>query len=205
VHQLCKIQRFHSIRVTFEHWPPLRGGCMSLKLMGGVVGVEVCAPKAGARRCSVERRDSSRRRIKRVRYNLGTTEGEISGERTCKRRSAKHLEFLPSLLERNCSIRLSYGRTGESLHSKAFLDRTEGIRVDIEFLCVVRGSRFSRLVQIKPLQPHPLSFQRLPETPQPSELTIRRIVACCVLFPSVSSLPMKTLTQGGVNNGSFKN
>jgi hypothetical protein len=34
---------------------------------------------------------------------------------------------------------------------------------------------------------------------------IRRIVACCVLFPSVSSLPMKTVSQGGVNNGSFKN
>jgi len=35
----------------------------------------------------------------RIRYNFGTTEGEISGERAGKRRSAKHLEFLPSLLE----------------------------------------------------------------------------------------------------------
>ena len=34
-----------------------------------------------------------------VRYNFGTTEGEISGESVRKRRSAKHLEFLPSLLE----------------------------------------------------------------------------------------------------------
>jgi hypothetical protein len=38
-------------------------------------------------------------------HNLGTTEGEISGERTCKRRSAKHLEFLPSLLEDAHSLR----------------------------------------------------------------------------------------------------
>jgi hypothetical protein len=34
-----------------------------------------------------------------VRYNFGTTEGEISGELTRKRRSAKHLDFLPSWLE----------------------------------------------------------------------------------------------------------
>ena len=46
----------------------------------------------------------------RIRYNFGATEGEISGERTCKRRSAKHLEVLPSLLEGRCSIQLSYGR-----------------------------------------------------------------------------------------------
>jgi hypothetical protein len=78
-----------------------------------------------------------------IRYNFGTTKGEISGERPCKRRSAKHLEFLPSLLEGSFSIRLSYGRTAESLHSKAFLDRTESIRVLIEFLCGVRSSRFS--------------------------------------------------------------
>src|ERR1700674_5291996 len=47
---------------------------------------------------------------KRVRYNFGTTGGEVAGERTCKRRSAKHLEFLPSLLEGRRSIHLSYGR-----------------------------------------------------------------------------------------------
>lgn len=34
---------------------------------------------------------------KGTRYNIGTTEGEISGERTHKRRSAKQLDFLPSL------------------------------------------------------------------------------------------------------------
>ena len=45
----------------------------------------------------------------RIRYNFGTTGGEISGERACKRRSAKHLEFLPSLLEGRRSIQLSYG------------------------------------------------------------------------------------------------
>src|ERR1700675_3481404 len=59
---------------------------------------------------------------------------------------------LPTLcLEGRRSIQLSYGRAAGSLHSKAFLDRTESIGVDIEFLCVVRGSRFSRLVQLKPL------------------------------------------------------
>jgi hypothetical protein len=82
----------------------------------------------------------------RINYNkvtFGTTRGEISGEITRKRRSAKHLEFLPSLLEGSCSIRLSYGRAAESLHSKAFLDRTESIRALIEFLCGVRSSRFS--------------------------------------------------------------
>jgi hypothetical protein len=49
-----------------------------------------------------------------VRYNFGTIKGEISGERTCKRRSAKHLEFLPSLLEGRRSIQLSYGRYVDS-------------------------------------------------------------------------------------------
>jgi len=34
-----------------------------------------------------------------IRYNFGTTEGEISGERLRKRRSAKYLGFLSSLLE----------------------------------------------------------------------------------------------------------
>jgi len=33
------------------------------------------------------------------RYNFGTSKSEISGERTCKRRSAKHLELPPVLLE----------------------------------------------------------------------------------------------------------
>jgi len=47
----------------------------------------------------------------RIRYSFGTTGGEISGERACKRRSAKHLEFLPSLFEGRRSIQLSYGRS----------------------------------------------------------------------------------------------
>ena len=54
------------------------------------------------------------RQVKCVRYNVGTIGGEISGERTCKRRSAKHLEFLPSLLEGRRSIQLSYGRYVDS-------------------------------------------------------------------------------------------
>ena len=39
-----------------------------------------------------------------TRYMFGITEGEISGERTHKRRSAKHLGILPSLLEARRSI-----------------------------------------------------------------------------------------------------
>ena len=35
----------------------------------------------------------------KIRYNFGTAEAEISEERICKGRSARHLEFLPSLLE----------------------------------------------------------------------------------------------------------
>jgi hypothetical protein len=54
------------------------------------------------------------------------------------------LELATLCLEGRRSIQLSYGRAAESLHSKAFLDRTESIRVDIEFLWIVRGSRFSR-------------------------------------------------------------
>jgi hypothetical protein len=50
----------------------------------------------------------------RIRYNFGTTGGEISGEKACKRRSAKHLEFVPSLLEGRRSIQLSYGRYADS-------------------------------------------------------------------------------------------
>jgi len=56
----------------------------------------------------------------RIRYNFGTTGGEISGERACKRRSAKHLEFLPSLLEGRRSIQLSYGRS-RSIDSKPII------------------------------------------------------------------------------------
>jgi hypothetical protein len=52
-----------------------------------------------------------------IRYYFGTTKGEISGERPCKRRSEKHLEFLPFLLEGRCSIQLSYGRL---INSKTF-------------------------------------------------------------------------------------
>ena len=37
-----------------------------------------------------------RRDLVGVRYNFGTTEGEISGERSRKRRPAKHLDFLPA-------------------------------------------------------------------------------------------------------------
>src|SRR2546430_11983086 len=48
--------------------------------------------------------------------------GEISGERTCKRRSAKHLEFLRSLLEGRRSIQLSYGRTAR-IDSKPFIEK----------------------------------------------------------------------------------
>jgi hypothetical protein len=38
-----------------------------------------------------------------IRYNFGTIKGEISGERIRKRRSAKHFDFLPPLLEGSCS------------------------------------------------------------------------------------------------------
>src|SRR6266446_7085975 len=57
-----------------------------------------------------------------IRYNFGTTGGEISGERACKRRSAKHLQFVPSLLEGRCSVQLSYGRAANP-DSKAFTVR----------------------------------------------------------------------------------
>jgi hypothetical protein len=52
-----------------------------------------------------------------------TPEGEISGERTRKRRSAKHLELLPSLLEGRRSIQLSYGRN--RIDSKTFVRRRD--------------------------------------------------------------------------------
>jgi hypothetical protein len=61
----------------------------------------------------------------RIRYNFGTTEGMISGESTRKRRSAKHLGIVPSLLEGRRSIQLSYGRSAEHLHSKAFSRKIE--------------------------------------------------------------------------------
>ena len=60
--------------------------------------------------------------LERVRYNLGTTEGEISGERTRKRRSTKHLRFLRFFFEGRCSIQLSYGRTDDRSDSKPLLD-----------------------------------------------------------------------------------
>jgi hypothetical protein len=44
------------------------------------------------------------------RNNFGTSKSEISGERTRKRRSAKHLELPPVLLEGRRLIQLSYGR-----------------------------------------------------------------------------------------------
>ena len=66
------------------------------------------------------------RQVKCVRYNVGTIGGEISGERTCKRRSAKHLEFLPSLLEGRRSIQLSYGRTAR-IDSKPFIEKKSTI------------------------------------------------------------------------------
>jgi hypothetical protein len=62
---------------------------------------------------------------RRIRYKFGTTEGKISGERTRKRRSAKHLEFLPSLLEGH-SIQLSYGRA-DHLGSKPFIAGNDAI------------------------------------------------------------------------------
>ena len=55
-----------------------------------------------------------------VRYNFGITEAEISGERACKRRPAKHLDVLPPLLEGRRSLQLSYGRVGY-IDSKSFI------------------------------------------------------------------------------------
>jgi hypothetical protein len=77
-----------------------------------------------------------------IRYNFGTTGGEISGERTCKRRSAKHLEFLPSLLEGRRSIQLSYGRAA-STHSNSFIGRYNTI-LAAPSLCR-RGRRSTKL------------------------------------------------------------
>jgi hypothetical protein len=60
-----------------------------------------------------------REAFRQSRYKFGTTEGKISGERACKRRPAKHLDFLLSLLEGRRSIQLSYGRIlGNSIISQ---------------------------------------------------------------------------------------
>ncbi len=74
-----------------------------------------------------------------IRYNFGTTKGEISGERPCKRRSAKHLEFLPSLLEGRRSIQLSYGRILD-LDSKTFRVRRDTV---LHWLTHLRNGRRS--------------------------------------------------------------
>ena len=66
------------------------------------------------------------KQVKCVRYNVGTIVGKISGERTCKRRSAKHLEFLPFFLEGRRSIQLSYGRIS-NVDSKPFTARMDAI------------------------------------------------------------------------------
>jgi hypothetical protein len=44
------------------------------------------------------------------RYGFGTTENEISGQRSDKRRSAKALYDLPSLFEGRRTFQMSYGR-----------------------------------------------------------------------------------------------
>jgi hypothetical protein len=58
----------------------------------------------------------------RPRSEFGITSIQLGprfrGERACKRRPAKHLEFLPFLLEGRRSIQLSYGRAVYALHSK---------------------------------------------------------------------------------------
>jgi hypothetical protein len=56
----------------------------------------------------------------RLRYNFGITEAEFSGEKACKRRPAKHLDFLPPLLEGRRSFQLSYGRLIDSKRFRAF-------------------------------------------------------------------------------------
>ena len=64
--------------------------------------------------------DAISKACQRVRYNFGITEAEISGERACKRRPAKHLDVLPPLLEGRRSLQLSYGRVGY-IDSKSFI------------------------------------------------------------------------------------
>src|SRR2546429_9790132 len=87
------------------------------------------------------------RQVKCVRYNVGTIGGEISGERTCKRRSAKHLEFLPSLLEGRCSVQLSYGRAANP-DSKAFTVRMNTV---LDGLTICRKGRRSIQVSFAPI------------------------------------------------------
>jgi hypothetical protein len=62
----------------------------------------------------------------RIRYNFGTTEGEISGERIRKRRSTKHLRIPPFFFEGRSSIQLSYGRVGY-VDSKSFITSNDMI------------------------------------------------------------------------------
>jgi hypothetical protein len=58
---------------------------------------------------------------KQIRHTFGTTGDKASRERTCKRPSAKHLEFSPSLLEGRPAFQLSYGR-GDYCHRIAELE-----------------------------------------------------------------------------------
>jgi len=96
------------------------------------------------------------RQVKCVRYNVGTIGGEISGERTCKRRSAKHLEFLPSLLEGRRSIQLSYGRNSY-VDSKSFIAKKSMIlarlpsadRADAPCNCATCSSLATHLILLK--------------------------------------------------------
>ncbi len=100
------------------------------------------------------------RQVKCVRYNVGTIGGEISGERTCKRRSAKHLEFLPSLLEGRRSIQLSYGRNSY-VDSKSFIAKKSMIlarlpsadRADAPCNCATCSSLATHLISTKVAKP----------------------------------------------------
>ena|SRR5487761_4076 len=93
----------------------------------------------------VNRRGKSRPELlvakatKQLRYNFCTTEDEISGERIRKRRSAKHLDFLPSLLEGRRSFQLSYGRVGY-IDSKSFIADNDTV---LEALTFYRKGRSS--------------------------------------------------------------
>jgi hypothetical protein len=62
-------------------------------------------------------------RAERIRYIFGTTGGEISGEKTRKRRSTKHLKFLRFFFEGRRSILLSYGRVA-CIDSKSIIAST---------------------------------------------------------------------------------
>jgi hypothetical protein len=78
----------------------------------------------------------------RFRYNFGATEGEISGERIRKRRPAKHLDFLPPLLEGRRSIQLSYGRVSNA-DSKSSIADSDTI---LEALTFYRKGRRSTVI-----------------------------------------------------------